>query len=305
MSKRFVVKIAGTGLWICRRQSATVPARASIREDAGHMKSKSILFAITILFAIFSCPPEKRAQARPVVLPLRNQDVIQVKVKRVILDPVSKQPVVMLSDTKETRALPIWIDMFTASAIQSELKQVEHQRPLTHDLLERIIKDSGLKVKKVIITNLRDGIYYARITVDKEGSPIHIDARPSDSIVIALKFALPIFVSKELFTDKSIPLRDTESAEEAYGLRTQPLTPSLSEAFSFSSTHGLLVADVLPDSPAESDGLRRGDILVRIGELEVENKEALRKALEKSAGASIRAMIYRKGQFVTLELHPK
>ncbi|MBW2000107.1 MAG: bifunctional nuclease family protein [Deltaproteobacteria bacterium] len=268
------------------------------------MKNRVILLVLSFVIGIF-CAPAKRVQSKPLIQPSPNQDVIQVKVKRVILDPVSKQPVVMLLDAEETRALPIWIDMFTASAIQSELEQVEHQRPLTHDLLERVIEDSGLKVKRIIITNLKDGIYYARITVDKEGSAIHIDARPSDSIVIALKFDLPIFVSKDLFTDKSIPFRETGSAEEAYGLRTQPLTPSLSEAFSFRSTRGLLVADVLTNSPAERDGLKRGDILVRIGKSEVESREVLGKALEKSAGASIRAMIFRRGRFVTLELHPK
>ncbi|MBW2028642.1 MAG: bifunctional nuclease family protein [Deltaproteobacteria bacterium] len=233
-----------------------------------------------------------------------NEDLVRVRVSRLVMDPVSRQPVLMLSDPKEMRALPIWIDLFTANAIQSELQEVEHPRPLTHDLLERVIEQSGLEVKQITITHLEEGVYYARVGMDRQGSRIDVDARPSDSIVIALKFKAPIYVSKHLFDEKSILLKESKGIEETYGLRTQPLTPSLSRAFSFGSTRGLLVADVLRDSAAESDGLMRGDILVEVGEYRVEDQETLRTALERS-GAYLRARVFRKGRFLTLELHPK
>lgn len=266
--------------------------------------SKKILIIIGIFVLGGFYPFMEKAQSKSVIRGAANQDVVRVRVNRLIMDPVSRQPVLMLSDLKETRALPIWIDLFTANAIQSELREVEHPRPLTHDLLERIIEHSDLVVKQITITHLEEGVYYARVGIDRRGSQLDVDARPSDSIVIALKFKVPIYVSKQLFDEKSVPIKESKDIEETYGLKTQPLTPSLSEAFSFGSTHGLLVADVLKDSAAESDGLMRGDILVEVGEYKVEDEKTLRTAFEKS-GAHLRAKIFRKGRFLTLELHPE
>jgi bifunctional DNase/RNase len=230
-------------------------------------------------------------------------DLLQVEVQQVVLDPMSKQPVVMLSDRLKERALLMWIDVFVASAIQSELQGTRHKRPLTHDLLENIIQQAGAKIRRIVITHEKANIYYATIRMEKEGKPIEIDARPSDSIVLALKFKIPIYVSAGLFKEKSIPLGEDENIEENYGMSLQDLTPSLARAFSFNSEKGVLVSDVREGSHAEEDGIERGDIFVALEGKAIESLISMRQALEKIETTAL-ARIFRKGQYMSLSLHP-
>jgi bifunctional DNase/RNase len=230
--------------------------------------------------------------------------LIQAKVHRLIIDPGSQQPVVILSDALEERGLFIWISPFEANAIHSEMSGIEHFRPLTHDLLERVIEKANLRIERVIVTHIQKGVYYA-ILVIKEGSlDIEIDARPSDSIVMALKFNAPIFVSERLFKEASVLLRDKGKVEELYGLTLQDLTPSLAQAFSFGSTHGVLISDVKKQSRAEQDGLERGDIIVEVGGRAVDRVNLMRSVLKESE-ASVEARIFRKGQLISVTIHPK
>ena len=233
---------------------------------------------------------------------LEQRDLLQVEVHRLVLDPMSKQPVVMLSDLRKERTLLMWIDVFVASAIQSELQGTRHNRPLTHDLLENIIRQTGGKIRRVVITHEKANIYYATIRMEKEGEPIEIDARPSDSIVLALKFKIPIYVSASLFKEKSMPLGEEEDIEENYGMRLQDLTPSLARAFSFDSEKGVLVSDVREGSPAEKDGIKRGDIFVALEGRAIEGLISMRQALEEIE-ATARARVFRKGQYMSINLH--
>jgi bifunctional DNase/RNase len=234
----------------------------------------------------------------------KQKEVLEVKVYRLIIDPTSKQPVVFLADSLEERALLIWIGPFEANAIYSELEGIKNRRPSTHDLLERIIQKANEKIRKIVITHQQDGIYYATISLEKAGSLVEIDARPSDSIVMALKFKAPIFVSKTLFKDMSIPLGDQKEIEEQYGLTLQDLTPSLAQSFAFGSTHGVLVSDVRKGSRAEKDGVERGDIFVEIGGRNVENMISFKDALEQNKDP-VQARIFRKAHFLSITLHPK
>ena len=229
--------------------------------------------------------------------------LLPVTVYRLILDPVSQHPVVILTDSLEERALPIWIDSFEANAIHSELEGIKHRRPLTHDLLERIIQKTNAKIHQIVITELKDNIYYAKIRMEVAGTFAEIDARPSDSIVMALKFQAPLFVSRDLFKDKAMPLNEEKEIEQHYGITLQNLTPSLSQAFSFDSTKGTLVSDVRRGSPAEKDGLERGDIFVTLDEGPVDDIASVRLALEKGK-TTMKAKIFRKGRFLALNLHP-
>ena len=229
--------------------------------------------------------------------------LLPVKVYRLILDPVSQHPVVILADSLEERALPIWIDTFEANAIHSEMEGIKHRRPLTHDLLERIIQKADAKIHQIVITQLKENIYYATIRMEVAGTFSEIDARPSDSIVVALKFNAPMFVSRDLFKDKAMPLGEEKEIEEHYGVTLQNLTPSLSQAFSFESTKGTLVSDVRRGSRAEMDGLERGDIFVMLDEGPVDDVTSVRLALEKGK-AILRARIFRKGQLLAVSLHP-
>jgi S1-C subfamily serine protease len=140
--------------------------------------------------------------------------------------------------------------------------------------------------------------------MERGGSLVEIDARPSDSIVMALKFKAPIFVSKALFRDMAIPLKEQKKIEEQYGLTLQELTPSLAESFSFGSTRGVLVSDVRKGSRAEKDGIERGDIFVEVGGQTVDGVMFMKDALAKSK-TDVGARIFRKAHFLSITLHPK
>ena len=235
---------------------------------------------------------------------LEQKELLEVTVHQLSLDPISKQPVVVLADSLEERALLIWIDFFAANAIHSEIQGIKHGRPLTHDLLERIIQEANGKIHRVVITHFEKDIYYATIEMESGGFLVKIDARPSDSIVMALKFKAPIFVSKALFRDMAIPLEEQKEIEEQYGITLQDLTPSLAECFSFGSTRGVLVSDVRKGSRAEKDGIERGDIFVELGGKTVEGVMFIKDALAKSKTA-VGARIFRKARFISITLHPK
>lgn len=270
------------------------------------LKKKTIRFlAIAGLWFAASIWPSAGAMVEgftPVAL--EEKELLQVKVHQLNIDPISKQPVVVLADLLEERALLIWIDFFAANAIHLEIQGIKHRRPLTHDLLERIIQEANGKIHRVVITHFKKDIYYAMIEIERGGSLVEIDARPSDSIVMALKFKAPIFVSKALFRDMAIPLEERKEIEDQYGLTLQDLTPSLAECFSFGSTRGVLVSDVRKGSRAEKDGIERGDIFVELGGQTVGDVMFMKDALARS-NTAVQARIFRKAHFLFIILHPK
>ena len=143
--------------------------------------------------------------------------MIEVKVDGLALDVTSNSPVVILSPMENTRVLPIWIGHAEAWAIAMELSNVDSKRPMTHDLLRMVIKALSAEVEKVEITELRESTFYARLLI-KTGDASHtIDARPSDSIALALKTGAPIFANEELFNLQS-------NMEKPSGLTNNPET---------------------------------------------------------------------------------
>ena len=269
----------------------------------GKLKTLGLIVTLGLCFAAFINPLGEAGAGMDLSPGSEKSKLLPVTVYRLILDPVSQHPVVILADSVEERALPIWIDSFEANAIHSEMEGIKHRRPLTHDLLERIIQKTDTTIHQIVITQLKENIYYAKIRMEVAGTFTEIDARPSDSIVVALKFKAPLFVSRDLFKDKAMPLAEEKEIEEHYGLTLQNLTPSLSQAFSFDSTKGTLVSDVRQGSPAEQDGLERGDIVVAVDEGPVDDVTSVRLALEKGK-TTVKAKIYRKGRFLAVSLHP-
>jgi len=243
-----------------------------------------------------------RAEPFPAALS-RDGSLVEVHIHSLIFDPTNQQPVILLADPPAHRALPIWIGLYEANAIQAEMEGTRHHRPLTHDLLETIIRKTKGSITQVVITQVKEAIYYATISIESAGTLVEVDARPSDSIAMALKFKAPIFVAPSLFEQMSISLRGGGTIERRYGLTTQDLTPSLAECFSYGAAGGVLVSDVREGSRAQKDGLKRGDILVAIGGKAVDEVQSLRNTLAASA-PQVEARIFRNARFLTLTIHP-
>lgn len=131
--------------------------------------------------------------------------MIEVEIAMVRLDPEAKTPIVVLRETKgeKKRLLPIWIGIFEAIAIITELDKHEVIRPMTHDLLMSVIDKLGAKVVSILVSDLQDSTYYAEITLRLvNGEAIKIDSRPSDAMALALRAKAAIYVSEDVM-DKS------------------------------------------------------------------------------------------------------
>ena len=233
-----------------------------------------------------------------------EKELIRVNIHQLVVDPATRQPVVTLADLQEMRALFIWIGLPEARAIYSELEGVKHQRPLTHDLLEQIIQKTGGRIHRIVVTHTRENIYYATVVLIRENNLIEIDARPSDAIVMALKFNAPVFVNRDWFEKMSLPLESRTDSEESYGLSLQELTPDLATYLSIESSKGAMVSGVRKGSQAEVDGLMVGDILVEIEGRAVEDVAFFFKTL-KSSKAPLKAKVYRHNRYITVIVHPE
>jgi hypothetical protein len=128
--------------------------------------------------------------------------MLQVNIEGLALDMTTNTPVVILSPEDDDRVLPIWIGHAEAWAIAMELSGVDSKRPLTHDLMKQAIETLEARVSRVEITELREQTFYAVVHLTHNGDHRSLDARPSDSIALALKTGCPIFVNAELFEQR-------------------------------------------------------------------------------------------------------
>ena len=142
--------------------------------------------------------------------------MVEVKVQSLGLDRTSNTPVVILQEKDGTRVLPIWIGPGEASAIAMELAGMKFSRPLTHDLFTSVIKGMGGQLKRVMITKVVDNTYYAELIVQRGSETISIDARPSDSIAIALRTEAAIFTTEDLLENTSIEIAEGPDATEGF-----------------------------------------------------------------------------------------
>lgn len=135
---------------------------------------------------------------------------IEVKIGALIMDPNSNTPIVVLKGVDSENILPIWVGAFEANAIALEIEKIVPQRPMTHDLIRNLITETGLEVQKIIISDLADNTFYAKIELlDKNSQTILLDSRPSDAIALALRSDCPIFVE-----DKVFEISNTTNANE-------------------------------------------------------------------------------------------
>jgi bifunctional DNase/RNase len=145
----------------------------------------------------------------------------QVKVASLGLDKASNTPVVILQELDGDRVLPIWIGPGEASAIAMELAGMKFSRPLTHDLFTAMLQGLGTELQRVLITKVVDNTYHAELILRRDGEVVSIDARPSDSIAIALRAKAPIYAHDDLLEQASIEIQSSEmeptDAEDAAG----------------------------------------------------------------------------------------
>jgi uncharacterized protein len=144
---------------------------------------------------------------------------VEMRIKGLMLDPVTNMPIIILSDMEGQRILPIWVGFFEANAIALQMENVATPRPMTHDLLKNVISGLNGSVKKILVNNLSDNTFYALIYIEINGETLAIDSRPSDAIALALRMKSPIFVEEEVIQKaKSIEgtrdLSDSESLQK-------------------------------------------------------------------------------------------
>jgi len=228
---------------------------------------------------------------------------LEMEVKGVRLDATGQNPVVILADKDGKKALPIWIGLLEANAIDRELKNVSSTRPMTHDLLHSILEQVHVKVQEVKIVDLKNHTYYAKLFLMSNKELIEIDARPSDAIIMALKSRAPVYVSAKIMDDQGIILARKESFGERHGIRIQELTPSLASHFSFKGQKGVLVSEVLPGSAPESSGIKAGDIITKVDLREVGSVQEFEEAFDAiQAGSSVPILLFRDDNFQEVNL---
>jgi hypothetical protein len=228
---------------------------------------------------------------------------IEMEVKGVRLDAIGHNPVVFLADKEGKKALPIWIGLLEANAIDKELKNITSPRPMTHDLLHSILTQVSVKVKEVKIVDLKDHTYYATLFLKLNKGVIEVDARPSDAIILALKSKIPIFVAAKILEEQGIALTKKNAFGERYGIRIQELTPALAFNFNFKGGKGVLVAEVLTGSVSETSGIKAGDIITKVNSKEVGSVQGFEEMFDTvKAGDSLRILLFREGKFQEVNL---
>jgi uncharacterized protein len=150
--------------------------------------------------------------------------LVPMTIKGLMLDPVSNSPIVVLKDGDEKIFLPIWVGIFEANAIALRLENVETPRPMTHDLLTTFITRLEGSVSKVVINDLRDSTFFARIHLTAGDRDLEIDARPSDAIAIALRTEAPIYVEQSVL-DQAQTISTDEDDEERTKKWLEQLSP--------------------------------------------------------------------------------
>ncbi len=130
--------------------------------------------------------------------------MVEVTIDSIRVSLMSQQRIVLLKDVESERYLPIWIGPCEADAITVELQEVAVLRPLPHDLLKTLISELGGTVVHILINDLRDDVYYARIVVDVDGRRLEIDSRPSDAVALAVRVRAPIYIEDAVMDKAAI-----------------------------------------------------------------------------------------------------
>jgi bifunctional DNase/RNase len=123
---------------------------------------------------------------------------VEMKIRGLMMDPVTNMPIVVLKDVTGDSVLPIWVGIYEANAIALEIEKVNTPRPMTHDLIKILLTGLDTSIRKVVVSELRDDTFYALIWLERDGSLISVDSRPSDALALALRHDCPIYVDERV-----------------------------------------------------------------------------------------------------------
>lgn len=143
---------------------------------------------------------------------------IEMRIKGLVIDPISKMPIVVLEDLEGNRLLPIWIGVFEANAISLKMENIHTPRPMTHDLVMNFLQQFGISIEKIVVTDVKDNTFYASIHCRQHDETLIIDSRPSDAIAISLRMEAPIFVQEEV-VQKAHSMKFDENLEDSEKLK--------------------------------------------------------------------------------------
>ena len=141
---------------------------------------------------------------------------VEMKIRGLMMDPVTNMPIVILRDVSGNAVLPIWVGVYEANAIALEIEKVSTPRPMTHDLIKSLLLGLNTALRKVVVSELKDDTFYAVIWLDRDGETISVDSRPSDALALALRLDCPIYVEETVLksSNKAANASDKDNKEE-------------------------------------------------------------------------------------------
>src|SRR5580698_11592236 len=141
---------------------------------------------------------------------------VEMKIRGLMMDPVTNMPIVVLKDVQGQAILPIWVGVYEANAIALEIEKVQTPRPMTHDLLKNVLLGLQVRVHKVVVCDLKDDTFYALIWMERDGQMMSLDSRPSDALALALRLDCPIYVSEDVLKNSKMAsvISEKSSSEE-------------------------------------------------------------------------------------------
>lgn len=246
---------------------------------------RCMLCCLTLLLSVSVSLPGSVGQSL-------NEDVLEMKVKGVTMDPQGNTPVVILEEPQGHRAFPIWIGLPEARAILLAMEGVAMPRPLTHVLLHNILADLKVEIVRIVVTDMHNNTFYASIFLRQGERTLTIDARPSDAIALALQANTPVFVTRKLLdVVRTVTLEGPSApplSTKTLGMHVQGLDATLASFFHLAHTDGVLVSSVEAGGQAERHGMRRGDVITGVDGKPITDLEAfLALCKDKKVGQEI------------------
>jgi bifunctional DNase/RNase len=226
---------------------------------------------------------------------------IPVRVEAVAFDYASRSPVVVLAEKQGKRQLPIWIGPGEAQAIAMRLEGMTPPRPLTHDLLHRLLQEAGVEVEKVVVTALKDGVYFAEIHLHGKKGAVKVDSRPSDAIALAVRCEKPIYVARGLFEEQGqrrLLVHGQPELRARAGITVQNLTEELAELFGLEEKQGVVVTQA-----EAGTGLRSGDCILAIDGHAIRNVDDFSRVMDDAEpGSQVRVSVQRGKETLQLSV---